>query len=61
MLASGHEPHRFYNRRQWGDVSVCPDNPTPLIGAALIYLAILLPMVRLVSFLEMRSRGRTSR
>ena len=29
-------------------------NPTPLIGAALIYLALLLPLVRLVAALERR-------
>jgi polar amino acid transport system permease protein len=29
-------------------------NPTPLIGAALIYLALLLPLVRLVAVLERR-------
>jgi polar amino acid transport system permease protein len=33
-------------------------NPTPLIGAALIYLAILLPFVRLVGFAEKRLAGR---
>ena len=30
-------------------------NPTPLIGAALLYLVLLGPMVRLVSYLELRS------
>ncbi|MHC8493100.1 amino acid ABC transporter permease [Thalassospira sp. SM2505] len=35
-------------------------NPTPLIGAAVIYLILLLPMVRFVARLEKRfSRGRT--
>jgi polar amino acid transport system permease protein len=29
-------------------------NPSPLIGAALIYLAILLPLVRIVAHLERR-------
>ena len=29
-------------------------NPTPLVGAALVYLAILLPLVRLVAALERR-------
>jgi len=29
-------------------------NPTPLIGAALIYLILLLPLVRLVALLEAR-------
>lgn len=32
-------------------------NPTPLIGAALVYLIILLPMVRLVSLLEKRFKA----
>jgi polar amino acid transport system permease protein len=31
-------------------------NPTPLIGAAVLYLLILLPMVRLVSYFETRHR-----
>lgn len=35
-------------------------NPTPLIGAAVIYLALLLPLVRLVALLERRmSAGRS--
>jgi len=35
-------------------------NPSPLIGAALIYLVLLLPLVRMVSVLERRfSRGRS--
>jgi polar amino acid transport system permease protein len=29
-------------------------NPTPLVAAALIYLAVLIPLVRLVNFLENR-------
>ncbi|SFU21748.1 amino acid ABC transporter permease [Mesorhizobium sp. YR577] len=36
-------------------------NPTPLIGAALIYLAFLWPMVRLVNYVERRSKLPTSR
>ncbi|MDB5894217.1 MAG: transporter permease [Rhodoferax sp.] len=32
-------------------------NPTPLIGAALLYLLLLLPMVRLVGFFEARHRA----
>ncbi len=36
-------------------------NPTPLIGAALIYLAFLWPMVRLVSYVEKQNRASTSR
>ena len=47
--------------KQANDAQAMMANPTPLIGAALIYLAILWPMVRLVSYLEERSRGRTSR
>ncbi len=30
-------------------------NPTPLIGAAIIYFVILWPLVRLVGYLEKRS------
>jgi len=36
-------------------------NPTPLIGAALIYLAFLWPMVRLVNYVERRSKLPISR
>lgn len=32
-------------------------NPTPLIGAALLYLILLLPLVRLVGYVEARQRG----
>jgi len=32
-------------------------NPTPLVGAALIYLVFLWPLVRLVSYLEQRSKA----
>lgn len=32
-------------------------NPTPLIGAALVYLALLWPLIRLVAYLEKRSRA----
>lgn len=32
-------------------------NPTPLIGAALVYLAFLWPMVRLVGYIEKRSKA----
>ncbi len=31
-------------------------NPSPLIGAALVYLVFLWPMVRLVGYIEKRSR-----
>ena len=34
-------------------------NPTPLIGAALLYLALLLPLVRLVGYFEARHRAST--
>jgi polar amino acid transport system permease protein len=35
-------------------------NPSPLIGAAIIYLLLLLPLVRMVSVLERRfKRGRS--
>jgi polar amino acid transport system permease protein len=33
-------------------------NPTPLIGAALLYLLLLLPLVRLVSYFESRHPSR---
>jgi polar amino acid transport system permease protein len=36
-------------------------NPSPLIGAAVIYLAFLWPMVRLVSYVERRSSAAASR
>jgi polar amino acid transport system permease protein len=36
-------------------------NPTPLIGAALIYLAFLWPLVRLVGWLEVRFRAESAR
>ncbi|WP_210484138.1 amino acid ABC transporter permease [Microvirga antarctica] len=36
-------------------------NPTPLIGAALVYLALLWPLVRLVAYLERRSRMQSTR
>ena len=35
-------------------------NPTPLIGAALLYLALLLPLVRLVGWFETRRPGASS-
>ena len=35
-------------------------NPTPLIGAALLYLLLLLPLVRLVGYFEARHRAATS-
>ena len=36
-------------------------NPTPLIGAALIYLVVLWPMVRLVNYVEKRSKEAMTR
>ncbi len=36
-------------------------SPTPLIGAALIYLAFLWPMVRLVNYVERRDKLRNGR
>jgi polar amino acid transport system permease protein len=36
-------------------------NPTPLIGAAFVYLALLWPLVRLVAYLERRSRMQQAR
>lgn len=36
-------------------------NPTPLIGAALIYLVLLLPLVRLVGLLEARFKREKAR
>lgn len=38
------------------DAQALNANPTPLIGAALIYLAVLWPLVRLVAYLERRGR-----
>jgi polar amino acid transport system permease protein len=42
--------------KQATDAQAMMANPTPLIGAAIIYLLMLWPMVRLVSFLEERSK-----
>lgn len=42
--------------KQATDAQALMANPTPLIGAAIIYLAILWPLVRLVSYLEERSK-----
>ncbi len=36
-------------------------NPTPLIGAAILYLLLLLPLVRLVARFETRLSGREAR
>jgi polar amino acid transport system permease protein len=42
--------------KQATDAQALFANPSPLISAALIYLIILWPMVRLVSWLEARSK-----
>lgn len=42
--------------KQATDAQALMANPTPLIGAAIIYLAFLWPLVRLVSHLEERSK-----
>lgn len=42
--------------KQATDAQALMANPTPLIGAAIIYLAFLWPLVRLVGYLENRSR-----
>jgi polar amino acid transport system permease protein len=42
--------------KQATDAQALMANPTPLIGAALIYLAFLWPLVRLVNHLEQRGR-----
>lgn len=48
--------------KQATDAQALMANPTPLIGAAIIYLAFLWPMVRFVNHLEERSnRQRTAR
>jgi polar amino acid transport system permease protein len=48
--------------KQATDAQAMMANPTPLIGAAIIYLVMLWPMVRLVSHLEERSKlQRTAR
>jgi polar amino acid transport system permease protein len=47
--------------KEANDAQALYANPTPLIGAALIYLAFLWPMVRLVSYVERRNRTATNR
>ncbi len=42
--------------KQATDAQALMANPSPLIGAALIYLLLLLPMVRLVDYLQERAR-----
>lgn len=43
--------------KQATDAQALMANPTPLVGAALIYLVFLWPLVRLVSYLEQRSKA----
>jgi polar amino acid transport system permease protein len=43
------------------DAQALHANPTPLIGAALVYLLFLWPLVRLVGWLEVRFQAETSR
>ena len=48
--------------KQATDTEALLANPTPLIGAAIIYVAILWPLVRLIAYLEQRGqRARTAR
>ncbi len=47
--------------KQATDAQALFANPTPLIGAAIIYLILLWPMVRLVSYLDRRSREQKQR
>lgn len=47
--------------KQATDAQALFANPTPLIGAALIYVAILWPLVRLTGWLENRYRRETAR
>ena len=47
--------------KQATDAQALMGNPTPLIGAALVYLVLLWPMVRLVGYLERRSKVYTAR
>ncbi len=47
--------------KQATDAQALMANPTPLIGAALIYLAFLWPLVRLVSYLEERGKRQMAR
>jgi polar amino acid transport system permease protein len=47
--------------KQATDAQAFMGNPTPLIGAALVYLVLLWPMVRLVGLLEERARKGATR
>jgi polar amino acid transport system permease protein len=47
--------------KEANDAQALYANPSPLIGAALVYLAFLWPMVRLVGYVEKRSKAATAR
>ena len=47
--------------KQAQDTQALMANPTPLIGAAIIYLALLWPLVRVVGYLEARNQRLTAR
>jgi polar amino acid transport system permease protein len=47
--------------KQATDAQAFMANPTPLIGAAVVYLVLLLPLVRLVGYLERRSKAHAAR
>lgn len=47
--------------KEANDAQALYANPSPLIGAALVYLAFLWPMVRLVGYLEKRSKAAAAR
>ena len=47
--------------KEANDAQALYDNPSPLIAAALVYLAFLWPMVRFVGYLEKRSKAATAR
>lgn len=47
--------------KQGNDAQALTANPTPLIAVAVIYLAVLWPLVRLIGWLEMRSRAGRAR
>lgn len=47
--------------KEANDAQALYANPTPLIGAALVYLAFLWPMVRLVGYVEKRSKAAMTR
>jgi polar amino acid transport system permease protein len=47
--------------KEANDAQALYANPSPLIGAALVYLAFLWPMVRLVGYVEKRSKAAAAR